>query len=1340
MRFALSILLIATLCFANNTVAQNAENNILRIVGELNQEWISSFGESIPANQIEFDYRKVQGFKRSSEEARIQAPLNQTWYFYQNQLGDEKPEPVEIQLPHRFERSRNYNSAFYVSKYEIDKQSGKRYYLKLNRLDLISMIYVNGQKCGSHIGAYTPFEIEISDQLISGENVFAIFVYDKSAAVNDDRLITQVGPSYLKPGKQGFNLSGGIDGIPVLEVREKSFIKDIFVKTSTRKGGIEIEYEISSITSPSSDYNLSFEIFKWPDGEKIELKIPDVEIQNISESVYSVKAQWADADLWSPDHPNLYVLRAKLQSGNTKDILETRFGFREFWIDGKNFMLNGVPTRLRGESHYHPMTQGVDFHREVFNMHKTTFGSNACRVHAFMPHGDIFLGADEAGILIIDQSAVWSVNGQLYAKGGEELLNNLELEFEEWVRRDRNCPSVVIWDVENEMLRFNFDLHLPWISKLPGFVKKFDSTRPINYSGAGWFSPDQDMVSLHMQDNYARIMSDWKEKDSRPLITGEFWVGARADQRLPGAPEIKSVHERYLEEAATYERNILEMRHFGISGTMPFRISILGFKQIPHNIAGYNFLPPNTLEKEKRSQDVLQKLRHALQPVTVFFWPRETYCEADQQFQRELVICNDSENTGIFEVEWKWDKQKGTAEFLQMEPGEQKRIIVKADPPKEASSIIALVKRNNEILSVDTILINPIQQAEQKSNQSIQVFGDEILAKKLSYSGYNAFTDKNFPKAKDNVLLVIPEHADNRELEALKVEILKYLNNGGNILCLKQEQTPTWFPVRFQFWSANLVHLHSYEAMGWQGLNKDLRYAKYATILAPSHPVFSRIDDPSLHLWDEFDGRVADDAYSRPNSVGKYEQGNWRPLAASAKNTQMSLAEIFYGKGKLMACQLHVIDNLENAQAKRLFDNMLSYLSDEKPEAFNEKVAIAGNLNSEKISELTGANKQFLVGDNTTKYMLAFDGANQQEIRDWAAKGGTAIVFSAKVSASFEGVSSAFNKENPYIATKINDHLLLSGISSGNFKETISHAYFTSIPANAKVLLQGFVGLSDLWRIEEAGPVLISMPYKKGEIILSTINININPQSNNQSKEFLRQILTNIGVPIPYAESTTDVAVIKKTVPITVDGKLDEWLDDMDDRLVSQYVHAQPIYLTSQSTIEGPAAYDLKLSGINYLLWNKDALHIAGVIFSEEKTAMSAISFGSEKEYIQQIFFNDDVVDITFAEGKSSLQVNGKSSPALFIKNGQLDSKYMTDATKLQFSYINGGGEISTVPNLIGETFELIIPWEYLSSDPGEGRAKVMINLSSKGSKIQVPLDGNSLVQSTWLKMEINSR
>ena len=282
-------------------------------------------------------------------------------------------------------------------------------------------------------------------------------------------------------------------------------------------------------------------------------------------------------------------------------------------------MLNGIPIRLRGESHYHTMSYNVDFHREVFKLHKRWFDVNACRIHAFMPPGDIMLGADEAGILLIDQSAVWSVNDGFYASGGDWLLKNLAIEFSEWVKRDRNCPSVVIWDVENEMLRFNYEIHLPWISQLRGMVEKFDNTRPINYSGAGWFSDEQDMVSLHMQDHYTRIMTDWNEKGTKPLIMGEFWIGGRANQHLPHAPEFTSVHQRYLEETKLYERNLLEMRYQGVAGLMPFRISLLTLFQKPHTTEGYHFTPPDKLEIQTQPKDVLQKIRHAMQPVTVFF-------------------------------------------------------------------------------------------------------------------------------------------------------------------------------------------------------------------------------------------------------------------------------------------------------------------------------------------------------------------------------------------------------------------------------------------------------------------------------------------------------------------------------------------------------------------------------------------------------------------------------------------------------------------------------------------------------------------------------------------------
>jgi beta-galactosidase/beta-glucuronidase len=137
-------------------------------------------------------------------------------------------------MPHAFGKDRQYHSAWYCAKYNVDKQKNKHYFLMLSRVDLISSVYINGKKVGSHIGSYTPFEFDVTNHLEKGENTIAIFVYDKSGAVDGNRLITQVGPHYMKANENRFKHPGGIDDVPILEARNPQYIQYVFVKTSTR--------------------------------------------------------------------------------------------------------------------------------------------------------------------------------------------------------------------------------------------------------------------------------------------------------------------------------------------------------------------------------------------------------------------------------------------------------------------------------------------------------------------------------------------------------------------------------------------------------------------------------------------------------------------------------------------------------------------------------------------------------------------------------------------------------------------------------------------------------------------------------------------------------------------------------------------------------------------------------------------------------------------------------------------------------------------------------------------------------------------------------------------------
>lgn len=1314
--------------------AQTDEAYLSKFMGAVHLEWQQAAGMSAPSQPMGWQSKKVHGFMGNDASVRQQAPLEHPWHFYtvdaEGKLGTAEP----ITFPHHFNEERDYTKGWYVTNYNLDNHDGKRMVLMLNRLDLLSVVFVNGKRFGHHLGSYTPFEFDITEVSTAGQNTLAIFVHDRTAAVDGDKAYNQLGPEWLKSpysqGREDKILKGGIDDAPILEMREPTHLKDVFVKTSTRKKELEIAYELTSHSALEDGATLSFEVYKWPKGEKVALEIPN---ETVDKPVGSIRVPWFDPELWSPNSPNLYVLRTQVQNGSQKDVLETRFGFREFWIAGKMFMLNGVPTRLRGESTFRTHGSDIESHKQRFLLYKELFGSNSSRIHAFMPHGDIIKAADEAGVLLINQSAIWSVNVMFYKNGGDRFLKNTEKEFEEWAKRDRNSPSVVIWDVENEMLRYNYELHLPWVSKLPGFIKKYDDTRPFNFSGGGWFSEKQDMASLHMQEHYTHITKDWQKKGTYPLLMGEFWVGGRMEQRLPTSPELRSVEQRYLEEAKIYQERLLEMRYLGVTGIMPFRISLLSFdrEQSPESPSYH------------RPAHITRKIKHALQPESVFFWPRQNYLPANDSLQKKLVVCNDSDSINVYEVSWKWEGQPEKKKIITLHPAEKQLVAIGEVAPGNATKLIAQLKRNTITISADTLSIHPLSLPTRKINKTVLVYQDKNLAQTLISLGIKARTIDKVPETVGQGLLLIPEQANNRELNAQKAALLAFLEKGGNILCLKQSEAPLWFPVTFQFWSAYQTSPHTYEKMGWEGLHKKLFYSKTAPILAPDHPVFSGDRNTSLHLWDDYDGRVSDDVFVRPANVGNYEQGNWRPLASGTRREHVSLAELFYGKGTLLTCQLNMLDNLDNVQARNLMLNMLDYLAKKQPHQFSEKSAVVGAMSPKDLASSIGTSVATFLGTKAVdgQLMLAFEGSPISKIKEWATKGGTVLVLSDSVAEAFEGIETQKPPNASYQATKIQDHLLLQGVSSGSFINAdtpIIDGYFSKIPAEATVLLQGFKGVN-FWNIKEAGPVMFSIPHGAGEIIFSTLKISNDPSA--LSKEFLALLLTNAGVKIQSdIAKTTEVVTVKKTVPIEIDGVLNEWLEDMEDRFVTPYIHAEPIYLTSEHIVEGPPRFDLDLSAINYMLWDEKALHIAAVVFGEGKTYETGIEYGGAKEYVQEIKYNNDLIQITVKNRKAIVLVNGKAISEDLVKIAAMNSSELTDATKLQFNHILASGKIARVENLTGETLELKIPWELLLSRPSDTEPKALISIASKGSKLQVPQPALSISKETWLQLKLNAK
>jgi hypothetical protein len=799
------------------------------------------------------------------------------------------------------------------------------------------------------------------------------------------------------------------------------------------------------------------------------------------------------------------------------------------------------------------------------------------------------------------------------------------------------------------------------------------------------------------------------------------------------SPEFSSVQGRYEEEAKLYEEKLLEMRNMGVSGVMPFRISLLSFGQNP--IENGRIITLSDGSKIYAQPDaVLQKLRHSLQPVTTFFWPRTSYGEINATLKKELVVSNDSETENTFTVKWKW-QNKEYSEKISLAPGAQKRIDINLSLPSENSNLTASIFQDTALISVDTLFIKSFAKPILNQTKQIQVYRDVELAKKLNEQGFKAFASNDIPTVKNNTIWLFPENANNRELTAIKTQILAFMQDGGAVLSLKQDQTPSWFPVKFLFASANQSNLHNYARMGWEGLNKDLFFSIEVPIYNLSHPIFKGLNTTTLQGWNSFDGRVADDVFARPSSNNKYEQGNWTTLSGGTRREQISLAEIFFGKGILLACQLNIMSNLENPQAKAVFVNMINYLSGKKSETLNNKIQIAGIKSTADLGKLISVEETVFQGAKPENgdWLFAFDGTSLETISAWKANGGKILVLSPIVAAQFEGIKISEQQESGLLATKIAEHDILDGIASANFMDTdnsLFHEYFTALPQEAKILLQGFKARFTFWRVAFAHPVMVSLPFKNDTILVSTIQLDQKPIALQQ--EFLAQLLTNAGVAVPFLKEQKQTEIqIKKTVPIKIDGELEEWLEDMEDRLVTPYIHAQPIYLSSENRVSGPQISDLNLSAINYMMWNKDALHIAGVVFMEQKF-FGGENYPGNKNYQQQIKLNDDVITIQVLDEKVSVSINGNSSELIEIKLGQINSKEMTDATQLQFNYIHASGKINTMENLTGETFEMRIPWSMLKTKASDTVGKAMFSLENKTAKIQEPLKADLVNKNDW--------
>jgi beta-galactosidase len=186
--------------------------------------------------------------------------------------------------------------------------------------------------------------------------------------------------------------------------------------------------------------------------------------------------------LWDIDSPNLYFLKSELSlNGEVIDAAETRFGFREIqFTQNDGFFLNGRRVKLCGVCQHHDtgalgaVADKDAIKRQLLLLRE--MGVNAIRT-AHNPPAAVFMElADTMGFLVMSElTDMWQLPKTEYDYA-RFFDGWVEKDAASWIRRDRNCPSVIMWSVGNEIYdtHADFEAGAATLKKLMALVSEHD--------------------------------------------------------------------------------------------------------------------------------------------------------------------------------------------------------------------------------------------------------------------------------------------------------------------------------------------------------------------------------------------------------------------------------------------------------------------------------------------------------------------------------------------------------------------------------------------------------------------------------------------------------------------------------------------------------------------------------------------------------------------------------------------------------------------------------------------------------------------------------------------------
>ncbi|MEP2237200.1 MAG: glycoside hydrolase family 2 TIM barrel-domain containing protein [Maribacter sp.] len=498
-----------------------------------------------------YNHRLQEYDKGYFKNAKMQSPSDLIEYNFDTSLQLDVPGDWNTQMDKLYYYE---GTLWYKKDFNFTPTPNQESFLYFEAVNYEAIVYLNGEKIGKHVGGYTPFQFNVTDKLVEGNNFVVVKVDNKRKKEN----VPTVNQDWWNYG--GITRSVHLINVPKTHI---------------------VDYSLQLAKGTTNTINGWVTVANANDGATVNVKIPELK-KSAKATVKDGKASFtinAKPKLWSPDSPKLY----KVLVETTTEKLIDQIGFRTVTTDGSKILINGKETFLKGISIHEEAAfktgrvVSVEECKVLLNWAKE-LGCNFLRL-AHYPHSEAMVKeAEKMGFLIWSEIPVyWTIQFD-----NEDTYANAENQLTEMISRDKNRASVVLWSMANETPES--EPRLSFIGNLAKKARQLDNTRLItaaldtqgkgddgnliedplgevvdviginNY--CGWYYGDVDSCSN----------IKWASAYNKPMIMSEIGGGA-----LYGLHGDKN--ERWTEEYqdALFKSNIKMMKNIDfMSGLSPW--------------------------------------------------------------------------------------------------------------------------------------------------------------------------------------------------------------------------------------------------------------------------------------------------------------------------------------------------------------------------------------------------------------------------------------------------------------------------------------------------------------------------------------------------------------------------------------------------------------------------------------------------------------------------------------------------------------------------------------------------------------------------------------------------